>query len=98
MAPVALHVKFACEAFGVSNEPLVADHAYVRALAFGPIADAETAIELPTVVSAGLAVTELTDAQLYVAPLMRAEPACEAAVLHWSATETLVVVRATTLN
>jgi hypothetical protein len=65
---------------------------------FGPVAEALTATEFPMVTSAGLTLTEFHVAQLNVDPLMRAEPASGAAVVHCKATLTFVVVRAVVLN
>jgi hypothetical protein len=96
--PVVPHVKFVWAEFGALNEPVGADHAYVMPLAFGAVAAPETAIELPTVVSDGLAVTEFIVAQLYVVAVTLTVPACPGAVLHWRGTATLVVVRAVMLN
>jgi hypothetical protein len=64
--PAAEHVKFAEGVLGLSNVPLGALHAYViePAPAPGPVADPDNATEEPTLVSAGLADKELTEAQL----------------------------------
>ena len=64
----------------------------------GPIAEALTPTELPTVVSAGLAVAELHVAQLNVTPFTCADPASAAGWLHCIWTDTVVVVRAVTVN
>ena len=57
--PDAVHVKLVLEALGEENSPLGADHAYAKSFGFGPVALAMSITELPTVVSAGLAATEV---------------------------------------
>jgi hypothetical protein len=48
--------------------------------------------------SAGEAEIEVTVPQLNVVPVIKADPASGAVVLHWSTTETFVVVRAVVLK
>src|SRR5580704_17938503 len=61
--PGAVHVKVVDDPLADEKVPLGADHAYVSAPGFGPLAVAESAIEPPTVVSDGLAETPATAAQ-----------------------------------
>jgi hypothetical protein len=71
-APAVVQLKFALEAFGVSNVPLVAVQEKVIAppSAPGPDAVALRAAEAPTLTSVGLAAIELIEAQLYAAALI----------------------------
>jgi hypothetical protein len=55
--PGAVHVKFVAAELAAVSVPLGADHANARAAGSGDVTDTDKAIEEPTVVSIGLAVT-----------------------------------------
>ena len=64
----------------------------------GPVAEEETATGFPAITSEGSAVIEVTEPQLKVFAVTRADPGWGAAVLHCRETETLVVDRAVVLK
>lgn len=89
--PATVQVKLALAAFGWSNVPLGADHAYESALGTGPAAIAATWMVPPTAVSAGTADTLVTSAQLKVVPLTSVTCDPVVTTLQASATGTGVV-------